>query len=115
MKMYIPHLKVKLRLTKDWTFSLFCEARNRKLWDLKGAGKKYFDIPHDQRKFNMSVVKLHVGDVLSIERIYIRKDQSGYNSVTMRGWVEHNGKTEVVRFWVVLDNFNDMHAEVVSV
>lgn len=114
MQMFIPCLKTKLRLTKDWAFTLFCEARNRSLWDLKGNTTKYFDISWEHRKNNVRVICLHKGDVLSVERVYIRKDQAGYNSITLRGQVDHNGETKTVRFWVVLNEFNLMHAEVID-
>lgn len=115
MKMFIPALKTKLQVTKDWHISLFCERRNKTLWDHAAEGRVPMDqIPWQHRPGQMALVIVPEGSCLSVERIFIRKDQEGYNSVTLRGWVEHNGVSKNVRFWVVLDTFNNMHAEVIK-
>jgi hypothetical protein len=114
MKMFIPRLGTKLRLEKDWEFSLWCEERNKSLWDMK-AGRMGFDaIPWQVRKFNIALVKLTVGDEFTVDRVHIRKDQAEYDSVTMKGNIKHHGSFYRCRFWVLIDDFNNMHAEVIE-
>ena len=112
MKMYIPSLKTKLQLTKLWTFSLFCEERNKTLWDLKSGRSPLNMIPLMHRRGVMALIDLPKGTNLTIDRIFIRQGSEPFNSVTMRGEVEHFGNLYKVRFWVVLDDFNKMEATV---
>ena len=112
-KMFIPALNTKLQVTKDWDISLFCDQRNRTLWDLASGMTEMARIPLIHRKGQMAVVRIPEGSILTVDRVYIRKDQEGYNSVTLRGWVEVRGTTHRVRFWVMLADFNKLEAEVV--
>jgi len=112
MKMFIPKLGTKLRLQEDWEFSLFCEERNKSLWDMK-AGRVGFDaIPWQVRKHNIALVRLLANDELRVDRVHIRKNQDEKDSVTFKGNVQHHGSFYSCRFWVLLDDFNRMEAEV---
>ena len=112
MKMFIPKLGTKLRLTKDWEFTLWCEERNKSLYDMK-SGRIGFDaIPHHSRRLNNASVKLLKNDEFIIDRVHIRKDQRVKDSVTMKSNVQHHGSFYRCRFWVLLDDFNRMEAEV---
>lgn len=113
-RMYIPALNTRLRLLKDWKFTLLCEQRNKRLWDLKSGMTPMDTIPNLYRRGVAALVELTKGDELKIRRIFIRQGAEGYNSVTMSGHVKHEGLMRPVRFWVVLDDFNNMEAEVIE-
>jgi len=112
MKMFIPKLGTKLILTDPWSFSLLCEQRNKTLWNLKTERAHMDMIPLVHRKGQAAVVFLTPGDILTVDRVHIRKGADAYDSVTMRGTVQHEGHDHKVRFWVMLHDFNTMHAEV---
>lgn len=114
MQMFIPALGVKLRLTKDAEISLMAEKRNERLWDLHHAPPSIEAIPMEHRRFNTRLTPLFAGDEFSIERIFIRKDQEGFNSVTVKGYTQHYGVMRFVRFWMFLDDFNKLEAEVIE-
>lgn len=113
-RMFIPALDTKLRLTKDWEFSLLCEQRNQRLWDLKTGRAPMNSIPLLHRRGQAAVVQLVKGDELIIKRVYIRQGQKGFNSVTMSGMVQYEGLLRPVRFWVALSDFNKIEAEVIE-
>jgi hypothetical protein len=55
---------------------------------------------------------LSPGDVLSVDRIFIRAGSEQYNSVTFRAEVQHLGVVRKVRFWVRLEDANKLEYEV---
>jgi hypothetical protein len=114
MKMFIPALGCKLRLTKDVNISLMAEQRNSRLWNLHHAPPSLKAIPYEYRRFNVRFTPLFAGDEYTIERIFIRKDQEGFNSVTVKGYTQHFGVRRFVRFWMFLDDFNKLEAEVIE-
>lgn len=99
MRLYIPHLRDRIKLTEDWTFDLHREGRNTDL--LAVAGEEW--------NYNMPPVPytMSAGTVLSIDRIYIRNGQRGFDSVTFR---DVNRKH---RFWAKLDDVNNIVFEAV--
>jgi len=114
MRMFIPALGTKIRLLKDVEISLMAEHRNSRLWDLHHAPPSIEAIPPRFRRFNVKLTPLYEGDEFIIDRVYIRKDQDGFNSVTMKGHTLHYGVKRFVRFWVFLDDFNKFEAEVIE-
>ena len=114
MKMFIPALGTKLKLTKDIFFSLLAEQRNSRLWDLHHSPPSIEAIPFEARRFNMRLTPLFEGDEFVVDRIFIRKDQAGFNSVTLKGYTQHFGVRRFVRFWMFLDDFNKLEAEVID-
>lgn len=82
MKLYIPELGDDLRLLADWTFGLYNEDRNTTLMEIVNdtreisypfqGNKKYFDIP----------CTIPAGEILKVDRIYIRKGLDEYSSLT---------------------------------
>jgi len=113
VKLYIPALGTCLSTTKAWTFSLFCEERNKSLWDLVTGMPKMDTIPLRHRRGNMAAVTIPANTELTVDRIFIRKNQSMFNSVTFIAWVEHFGVKHRVRFWVPLDAVNGLECEVI--
>ena len=80
MKLYIPELGDEIRLIADWNFGLYNEDRNTSLMaymaDFREPGyfwrKDVAPIP----------CTIPAGAVLKIDRIYIRKGQEDFNSIT---------------------------------
>lgn len=142
-KLFIPSLGTELKLAQDWYFVLHDEHRNatlvelltakgllgpRKLANEEDAGEPWAEYCFDAR--------LQAGATLKLDRIYIRKNQEDFDSVTfhLKG-AKVPGRTEVrkgvsigaggreefsyerkipsrgVRFWVRLDDANKIHFE----
>jgi hypothetical protein len=40
MKLYVPELGDMLKLTEDWTFTLYNEQRNKTLWQLEKCNQR---------------------------------------------------------------------------
>lgn len=84
-KLYIPEIGDKLVLTKDWEFTLHRESRNDTLFEYLG-----FPIPERSRWDDPAgedeQVRIPAGAVLAVDRVYIRKGQSDYSSITFR-WI----------------------------
>ena len=113
MKLFIPPLGTRLRLTKDWQFSLLCEERNKTLWNLVTGRAPMERIPVLHRRGQAAMVHLHKDDELTVDRIFIRKLESNYDSITFKGVVHHNGVFCRVRFWVPLMYANQMEVEII--
>jgi hypothetical protein len=113
MRLFIPALGTRLRLTKDWQFSLLCEARNKSLWDLATGRAPMDRIPVVHRRGQSAFIHLHKGDVLTVDRIFIRAGSESYNSVTFKGVVNYQGVNRHVRFWVPLMYANEIECEVI--
>ena len=112
MKILIPPLKTKIVLTKQWNFDLMCESRNRTLWNLFHPSPPMAVIPSRVRRENALSIQLDVGDVLIVDRIYIRHGSEMFNSVTFRARVKKNGVFHTVRFWVGFADANNIEGEV---
>lgn len=162
MKMYIPEIGDKIKLTSDWTFRLFHEQRNAALFKLlkirmRGMGGEHFRLgekefffqpgpngfhvwctddgellfskgarlPHENAYYSARAGKLegvthheHKGDfvtlkagqVLSIDRVYIRRGASDFSSITFNylGAPKGSGR---VRFWAKLADVNMIEFE----
>lgn len=114
MKMFIPPLGTKLRLMRSWNFRLYCEARNKKLWDLKYSPPSMDAIPVRHRRANYHDTYLELGDILTVDRVFIRMGQAIFNSVTFKAEVWHVGYYHKVRFWAKLEDVNNMDVEVID-
>jgi hypothetical protein len=117
MKLFIPKLGTKIVLTKDWSLTLFGEKRNKTLWDLLSSTPlpvRPWGIPFNR----YSIPKLHrtlrKGSVLKFDRIYIRKEQGNHDSVTFKAEIQHMGVWYKVRFWVSLEDANNIEFERVN-
>ena len=135
MNLYIPALGDVLKLSADWTFWLHWEHRNIKTWERFGLPKANVSwwgdtsrSPFDSallQQFNIISVpgtgyrhmmgfaveiKLPVGTELTVDRIYIKKGQPSFNSVTFfihKTSLQLKGRG-ACRFWVKLDDVNRM-------
>lgn len=116
MKLFIPNLGTVLRLTEDWSFPVKSEYRNS---DLR---RVFNDKPGIDYIPAGTVVTFPKGTVMAVERIYIRRGASDYDSVTFRTITspdprlasKKNGGTGSVRFFAALWDVNNMDVEVVD-
>lgn len=111
MKLYVPEIGDEIVLTKDWTFDLHAEDRNKTLatvhgytlhydnseslekwekWKLNknlpypkyNALENHFWIKGNSKPVHSISVTLPVGTVLKVDRIYVRKGLSDFSSLT---------------------------------
>lgn len=133
-KLLFPTIGSQVRLTADWQFRLFAEHRNAALFRAMRLFKTAPDANrysyYNTHLYDVDVRATHAGPghklvalpaqtVLQIDRIYIRKGNEDYDSLTffivdspnryLLAWRKHNGKTTFgggVRFWAKLEDFN---------
>jgi hypothetical protein len=133
MKLYIPTVGDSIRLTADWTVQLHNEERNETLMRLFNDTRD-FESRWAKPPVPSSTVPVVIpaGEILKVDRIYIRKGQGEFDSITFL-WVGKatpartefvpgldwgNGRKDPdrtvkipkkpVRFWVKLDNANEI-------
>lgn len=120
VKLYIPEIGDVIHLTSDWTFQLYNEHRNgtlmMKMKDPRHTVGEWSD------KYGSLPCTIPSGAQLKIDRVYIRKGNKGYSSVTflwknesLPARVEHysNGDAykipkQPVRFWAKLGDVNNI-------
>lgn len=115
-KLQIPSLGSSVRVAADWTFALHNESRNRSLMD-------HFKIVYPEgywpqyehfNKGGSTQVTLPAGTKLAIDRIYIRRGNDDFDSITFR-ITELEGKpVKKMRFWVKLPDVNDGQLELID-
>lgn len=104
MRMFIPELRSKIRLTADWSFELFKEYRNTDLISAMNL----------DNRLESHKVSIPEGTVLTVDRIYIRQGQTDFNSVTFRVF---DSPDELLmckpkpRFWAKLSDVNQIEFE----
>ncbi len=122
MKLYIPEIGDEIRLLSDWTFDLYNEDRNSTMMEkvndqrrMRAWGDDYGSIP----------CTVPAGVVLKIDRIYIRKGNKDYSSITFLWKGEalpakiktySDGSTgriprQPIRFWAKLSDVNNIEFE----
>jgi hypothetical protein len=113
MKLYVPEIGDRLKLTKDWAFKLYYEHRNTPL--LKHFGFEYVWKSGNIKDANEPVI-LPVGTVLRVDRIYIRNGAQDYSSISFYAeGIRGNGgldKPKNSRFWAKLLDCNNIEFEV---
>lgn len=92
-RMFIPEIGTKIKLTKDWTFTLHKEYRNESLLLERFPS---FNLSHDIK------YTLPAETILTVDRIYIRKGNEEYSSLSFT----LPGKK---RFWAKLSDVNNIH------
>jgi hypothetical protein len=113
MRLFVPDIGTLIQLKENYTFTLYGEGRNRKLYDALGI-----------RYPNVTVVELPKGLILKIDRVYIRKGQSSFSSITFsvpkpKSKVDKLERPDNVRlcgakFWVKLHECNEMEMDLVT-
>ena len=108
MKLFIPAVGYRIKLTNDWTFALYDESRNTTLF-------QYLRQTLPARPMRYVTVTLPSGSMLEVDRVYVRnanKNKTGdddYDSVTFRLLLD-NSKNKV-RFWAKLADVNNVEYE----
>jgi len=102
-RIHIPTVGDKLVLAEPWTFTLYYELRNKKMFEMA--------IPVKDREGggygksgNSLQLTFPTGWELKVTRVYIRQGRPGYDSISFM--CPYNGKN--VRFWVKLQDVNKM-------
>lgn len=80
MKLYIPSVGDEIKLTAPWEPMIHDESRNSTILE-------FFQVPgFDPQKWNNNLpptkVLIPAGEILKIDRIYIRKGKDDFDSVT---------------------------------
>jgi hypothetical protein len=114
MKLFIPSVGYRLKLTEDWTFSLYSEWRNRALQEaLKLGTVKPFGM-YSHRYPEIMNVTLPKETILEVDRVYIRatnKNKTGdddYDSLTFKIIDCPTINQKKVRFWAKLNDVNNI-------
>ncbi len=117
MKLYIPELGTTLTLAEDWTFRIINEKRNgglAKLMENPNANDWYFPFgtienPIEEGGYGRRRIPVEPGDytipagtTLEVDRIYIRKGNEEFSSVTFK--MRLKGKQ--IRFFAHLNDVN---------
>lgn len=116
MKLFIPTVGTVLRLTENWQLYLYAEYRNAALFSIFvnpeiNRNNFYRYYPYN---CNSAVpILLPKGSVLTIDRIYIRKNLKSFDSVSFRLKCE-DLKIKNKRFWAKLDDVNKIECEVID-
>lgn len=118
MKLFIPPLGTKIRLTKEWLFKLFYEYRNDSLLKAQGfadESERKYDLQWKHRGEHAKT-SLPEGTILTVDRIYIRQGAKDFDSVsfwlgTKPKGVGYRGK---IRFWAKLEDVNNIEGELIK-
>ncbi len=110
-KLYIPALGDHIKLTADWTFLLFPESRNETLY-------AHLGLEYPRRVYDAKPVRvtLPAGTELGIDRIYIRRGNKEFDSITFNllgvptQKLQYGAKMRV-RFWAKLAAVNTIEFE----
>lgn len=100
----VPSIGAKLVLANSWTFTLYDEYRNSSL--ISAMGKD------SQRSYgsadSLGPVTLEAGTKLTVDRIYIRRGISSFDSLTFRiaESADPRFKKKGIRFWAKLKDVN---------
>jgi hypothetical protein len=122
MKMYIPQIGDTIQLTADWCFSLYNEDRNETL--IRFIGDSRIDgMDNWRRTITAEPFTMPAGSKLKVDRIYIRKGQDDFSSITFF-WVDKRIEPRFetvtwsskpqkyparpVRFWARLEDVNNI-------
>lgn len=137
MRCCIPSIGDKMKLTKSWTFPLYLEYRNIDLINRFRPGTN--SVYTNGSRSQSIMVTFEKGTVLRVDRIYIRKGKSEWDSITfvvaeapkddkrpktiksdvvVNGIPDHD-ESKVVklkggRFWAKLNDVNEINFEMVE-
>ena len=124
MKLYIPEIGDSIKLTADWTFDLYNEDRNGSLMEFIKDPRQVIGSWHE--KYGSVQSTIPAGEILKVDRIYIRKGIKDYSSITFLwkgksteprteryAWdgSEYKIPRRPVRFWAKLADVNNIEFE----
>lgn len=112
MQLFVPALNTQLRLIEDWKFELHIDYRNSEIRDHLAVDES-------------GAVIIPAKTILRVDRIYIRKGSSDFDSISFTVVDSPNKRIATkkyggtfsrrqARFWAKLDDCNKMQIEVVS-
>lgn len=111
VRVRIPTIRTRLKLTRSWTFILHKEHRNNDFAGRIGAAVKSGKWSHDWNSSEVPVT-LPEGTVLIVDRVYIRQGNGAYDSITFRlKKGDCPVKTIYGRFWAKLGDVNRIVCE----
>lgn len=126
MKLFVPEIGTRLKLTNEWKVSIQWERRNfplikafypdifAKIEQIQGyayLGYWWGNKNDELKQFvtnNPISVTFPTGSILEVDRIYIRKGNEKFSSLTFR-W---RAKGKSPRFWVPLSDVNGLECEI---
>jgi len=107
MNLFIPPLGTTITLIEPWKFKLYGEYRNSSMFDYLKLKYPHHDWIQNRYRPQSIDVELPVGTNLKFDRIYIRKGQKGFDSVTFFLITNEKNQTKGrKRFWVKLEDVN---------
>ena len=113
-KVWIPRCGDGIRLAKPWTAILLSEHRNVEMYrvaaGLPSVGSRWSKDAMPQRY----TVTFRAGTELVFDRVYIRQGADSFASVTFIVKDDADGKLVGQRFWVTVDNANEIEADLTS-
>lgn len=113
MKLFIPAVGYRIKLTQPWTFALYGESRNKTMFEEHKLNIGELSVPWGSPLKSVQFT-IASGTVLEVDRVYVRnanKDKSGdddYDSVTFRVIDDKKRKR---RFWAKLVDVNTIEYE----
>lgn len=115
-KMFIPPIGTKIELIQSWTFDVWTDRRNDGLGeylnllveDNYSTGISYMRWPKGDHRKPVSRHTFDIGTKLKIDRIFIKKGISSFDSVTFILEKQDSGWKRNIRFWVKLYDVNTM-------
>ena len=121
MRFFIPTIGTKIKLLDDWSFTLYNEYRNITLktaFGIVGHPNRWQNNPITMATYNAILI---AGTVMSVDRIYIRKNAKEFDSITFKilsssdeRLQKKQGSHGYGRFWVKLDDANNINADIVT-
>lgn len=130
MRMFIPTIGTKLRLTEAWSFRLCKESRNHKMIQaVRGEVQTSYWQDWNASDWSeqgriVATCTLPIDTVLSVDRIYIRKGLDQFDSITFQveDCPEERFRSKKMggtssgkpRFWVRLDEANTIEFDLVE-
>lgn len=118
MKLFVPAVGYRIRLTEKWEFQLYYESRNRALINLVDLDVKPEDYSW-QAKAKHFTANLPAGTLLEVDRVYVRtasktatSPENDYDSMTFK-IIDHPhlGNKKKIRFWAKLCDVNTIEYE----
>ena len=126
-RIFVPTIGMRFQLSKDWTFRLYDEHRNRTLILKVGLDKhpKVGTWDYAYRKMDpLADVTMPKGLVLTVDRIYVKKGAGAYDSLTFqigkknqtfsKAKMKEYGNLCGARFWAKLGDVNQICCKVIE-
>lgn len=111
---HIPCIGDVIKLTQPWSFTCETERRNNDFLVFMGVMTYDEDTYSPFNKYMIQAgtefsLSFPIGTTLRVDRIYIRKGLSGFDSVSF--WVSIPNKKKKQRFWVKVSEANKIIGE----